>query len=169
MTILEENARYNLVNKGVILENFNVHPRTRLNANQTKEVFNNTGNKTELVSNFLPMPVGSVIDSVAGYRVGDKVGHPVAGIIVGRDGAMGAASNNINGISVGDVYTPKNMAIKAAPGAISGAVVGGMLGGPAGALGGAVAGGIARPIIEPGLNYGLGTLFGKRLQNANRY
>ena len=108
--IIQEGYSY-----GDLLEN--------LNANQVRETFNNRGNVAERVGAALDtVPFASTITSpisnmVAGYQVGKDVGHPVVGTIGGREAAIGAASKNVSGLSIKDVYTPKNMLNKALIGA----------------------------------------------------
>ena len=94
-----------------------------LNASQIRETFNNRGNVAERVGaalNTVPitgMITAPVSNMVAGYQVGKDVGHPVVGTIGGREAAIGAASKNVSGLSIKDVYTPKNMLNKALIGA----------------------------------------------------
>lgn len=115
--------------KKIILEN-------NLNANQVRQIFNNHGNNAERIA--APLAAVPIIgglaatgaQSVGGYQVGSKIGHPVAGVFLGRDGAVGAASKNVKGLSVKDVYTPKNILNKSllAAGAIGGMYAGDELG-----------------------------------------
>ena len=108
--IIQEGYSY-----GDLLEN--------LNANQVRETFNNRGNVAERVGAALnTVPFASTITSpisnmVAGYQVGKDVGHPVVGVLGGREAPIGAASNNVSGLSIKDVYTPKNILNKALIGA----------------------------------------------------
>ena len=108
--IIQEGYSY-----GDLLEN--------LNANQVRETFNNRGNVAERVGAALnTVPITNIVTApvsnmVAGYQVGKDVGHPVVGTIGGREAAIGAASKNVSGLSIKDVYTPKNMLNKALIGA----------------------------------------------------
>lgn len=108
--IIQEGYSY-----GDLLEN--------LNANQVRETFNNRGNVAERVGAALnTVPITNIVTApvsnmVAGYQVGKDVGHPVVGAIGGREAAIGAASKNVSGLSIKDVYTPKNMLNKALIGA----------------------------------------------------
>ena len=166
--IIQEGYSY-----GDLLEN--------LNANQVRETFNNRGNVAERVGaalNTVPitgMITAPVSNMVAGYQVGKDVGHPVVGTIGGRDAAIGAASKNVSGLSVKDVYTPKNMLNKAllGAGAIGGLYAGDELIAPedhtfmgdsalgdsqrlsAGIIGATVA-------TMPAVRYGFGKVFGRR-------
>lgn len=115
--------------KQIILEN-------KIDANQVRQIFNNHGNNAERIA--APLAAIPIIgglaangaQSVGGYQVGSKIGHPVAGIFLGRDGAVGAASKNVKGLSIKDVYTPKNILNKSliAAGAIGGMYAGDELG-----------------------------------------
>lgn len=115
--------------KQIILEN-------KIDANQVRQIFNNHGNNAERIS--APLAAIPIIgglaangaQSVGGYQVGSKIGHPVAGVFLGRDGAVGAASKNVKGLSIKDVYTPKNILNKSliAAGAIGGMYAGDELG-----------------------------------------
>ena len=117
--IIQEGYSY-----GDLLEN--------LNANQVRETFNNRGNVAERIAapaSAIPLVGGipsGISQAIGGYQVGSKIGHPIAGAVLGRDGAVGAASKNVKGLSVKDVYTPKNILNKSllAAGAIGGLYAG---------------------------------------------
>ena len=166
--IIQEGYSY-----GDLLEN--------LNANQVRETFNNRGNVAERVGAALnTVPITNIVTSpisrgVAGYQVGKDVGHPVVGVLGGRDAAIGAASNNISGLSVKDVYTPKNILNKALIGA---GAIGGLyavdelmapedhtfmgddtLGKVQKVNAGVIGAGVA---ATPAIGYGFGKVFGRR-------
>lgn len=115
--------------KQIILEN-------KIDANQVKQIFNNHGNTAERIAAPLAaIPIIGGLGSqgaltVGGYQVGSKIGHPIAGALLGKDGAVGAASKNVKGLSIKDVYTPKNILNKGllAAGVIGGAYAGDELG-----------------------------------------
>lgn len=117
-------------------------------------------NATDILSKVPFFPVQAPATIVNGYQAGEHAGHPVVGAMLGRNAAIGAMSKHDKNVSIGDVYTKKNVASKATQGAIGGAVLGGMLGGPAGAAIGATANGIAAGAIAPAAGYGLGKVFG---------
>jgi len=56
-----------------------------------------------------------------GYKVGNELGHPVVGTLLGAEAAAGARSKNDNTVSIGDVYTKKNMTKRAIQGGVLGA------------------------------------------------
>jgi hypothetical protein len=73
--------------------------------------------------------------NAAGLYQGLRSGHPIVGLFGGKAATLGAASNNLKNISVGDAFTPTNVA---------------------GNLG------IFAPVTA--LQYGLGKLFGSRME-----
>jgi hypothetical protein len=103
----------------------------------------------------------------AGYKAGRELGHPVAGLFTGQEGAAGARSNWDPTVTIGDVYTPKNFTKRTLQ-MLPAAALGGALGG---GPGGAVIGATLAPImgaIAPGLNYGLGKVFGSKNPSKDR-
>ena len=113
-------------------------------------------------------PIHTVANMYNGYVTGKDAGHPIAGVLLGREGAIGAMSKHDKNVELSDVYTNKNVKSRALRGAIGGALggalVGARAGGPAGALigaaGGAVAGATIDAGIMPSVRYGLGKLIG---------
>ena len=124
LQIVEENSRNFLGASNIIEER-----SANYTSDSMKQAFNNTGNKTERIAGGLPY-VGPVAGAVAGYRVSNAAGgdHPITGIAIGREGVMGAASNNVNNINVKDVYTKRNLVTKGIMGAIAGGLAGGLAG-----------------------------------------
>lgn len=80
------------------------------------------------ISDTLTMaPVISGIGQMAqGYQVGKELNHKVAGTLLGAEAAAGAASKHDNTVSIGDVYTRRNMAKRGVQGAAIGAGIAGM-------------------------------------------
>ena len=118
----------------------------------------------------VPMgPVHTLGNMANGFLAGRKNGHAIAGALLGREGSVGAMSKHDKNVSIGDVYTKKNMAARGLKGAILGGAMGamsGVRGGPhamlAGALTGAAAGGLIGSTVTPGVGYGLGKVFGSK-------
>jgi len=124
---------------------------------------------TDAISMLPASPAGTIGNMVNGYLAGRKNGHPIAGALLGREGAVGAMSKHDKDVSIGDVYTKKNMFSRGLNGAIVGGLTGaaaGMRHGPhgilAGALTGAAAGGVLGSTVAPGMGYGLGKVFGSK-------
>jgi len=91
------------------------------------------------LSNIGGSAVGSVLTNglsipAAGLYQGMQNSHPIAGMLNGPAGSLGAVSNNVEGISLKDAFNKTNVA---------------------GNLG------VLSPIVTP-LQYGFGKLFGKR-------
>jgi len=108
--------------------------------------------------------VGGLISGVGqmhgGFRAGEKLGHEYAGLLSGREGALGATSMDPNSkITVGDAYSKSNILTRSLGGASTGALTGAMVGGLPGAAIGAGIGAVTVPAITPGLRYGVGKLF----------
>jgi hypothetical protein len=96
----------------------------------------------------------------SGYETGKRVGHPVAGAILGREAAIGATSKHDDKVSIGDVYTKKNILMRTAEGAILGGTAGAISAGPVGAAIGTLAGATISGAVKPAVGYGLGKIFG---------
>jgi hypothetical protein len=75
---------------------------------------------------------------ISGIYQGTRTGHPIAGFFGGKPATLGAASNNVKGIGVGDSFDVAN-------------VVGNF--------------GIFAPVTAA--QYGLGKLFGSRMSEAD--
>lgn len=142
-----------------------------LTAQDTRKIFQNNGNNMELASAPLSaIPMGSIaavpMKMVAGYDVGSKVGHPIAGMLLGRDGAMGAASKHTKGMSIRDVYTPRNLINKSAAGLAGAASIIGtnhLIGDGNEAMDIIGAGiGASMPAFAPAVSYGMGKLLGSK-------
>jgi hypothetical protein len=104
----------------------------------------------------------------AGYKAGEEMGHPIAGTLLGQEGAAGARSKWDNSVDIGDVYTGKNLLKRGIQGGVLGAAVGALdpeIGIPE--LAAASAAGTAA--ISPGVNYGLGKLFGSQTPNNRKF
>jgi hypothetical protein len=57
--------------------------------------------------------IGGVVpfaNPVSGVYQGRRTGHPIAGFFGGKPAALGAASNNVEGISLSDAFTTTNVA-----------------------------------------------------------
>jgi hypothetical protein len=84
---------------------------------------------------------GGVSVPVAGMYQGMQNSHPIAGLLNGSAGTLGAASNNIEGITLADAFNKGNVA---------------------GNLG------VFSPVVTP-LQYGFGKLFGDRSVTKEQY
>jgi len=141
------------------------------------EKWDNTGNNAMRASSsleFIPH-VGGFFGKLArlygGYQAGNAMGHPVVGKLFGREAALGAASNHVNGIKLSDVYSKNNMINR---GLVGLGMVGGILtageslyDNPVSLLdtskGKALATiAVASPTITPAISYGLGKAFGSK-------
>jgi hypothetical protein len=150
------------LSKSLILESF---------VGNQRQIFDDTNKTSERLLNAtagIPV-VGTLASKIgqatAGYEVGDKLGHPVAGTLLGRAGALGATSAEPKSkLTVDDAYTPSNMINKGINGASVGTVAGFMAGGPVGALIGAPVGAAINTAVAPGIEYGIGKLFSGRNQ-----
>lgn len=102
----------------------------------------------------------------AGYKAGEELGHPVAGAILGQEGAAGAHGKFNTGTDVGDVYTKENMIKRAVQAGVPMAAISAYLAAngnmdEAGIVAGlgALGAGLNAGAI-PGLRYGIGKLVG---------
>jgi len=69
-------------------------------------------------------PTKVVASGVRGYELGKKVGHPVAGTLLGPEGAIGAASNTYDDVNLGSVYNSNELPRKILGYGLGGAAVG---------------------------------------------
>ena len=146
-------------------------------AEDVKRKWDNTGNIAERIGgaiNFFIPGGGQGAKVIGGYQAGLATGHPVVGAFIGREAALGAASNHVDGINVKDVYTKNNMINKAAvlagilggAGTISSSLTGsptelydGVVPGGAYTLAGGTAAAVA---ATPAIKYGLGKALGSK-------
>ena len=113
-------------------------------------------------------PIHTFANMYNGFVTGKDAGHPIAGLLLGREGAVGAMSKHDKNVELSDVYTQKNIKSRALRGGIAGAFSGALTGaaaaGPVGALIGATGGAVTGSAIDagamPAVRYGLGKLFG---------
>lgn len=135
------------------------------------ETWDNTGNTMERIAGLADVVPfgGSGLRTVSGFQAGHEIGHPIAGALVGREGALGAASRHDKSIGIGDVYTKKNMlnhAIAAGAGLVGMAGAGELIHHNPEALfntpEGAIAAGTvaAAPLVTPGAKYLTGKIAG---------
>lgn len=143
---------------------------------QQLKAFNRANNMERIggAANIIPGPVSMIgipAHMYAGYQAGNGLGHPVAGTLLGRDGAAGAVSKYDKNLRLKDVYTKNNMINKAVGGAAAGALTGAVLASDGDlstgeALGGAVlgapAGAAISATVAPAIGYGLGKVFGRK-------
>jgi len=144
---------------------------------ETVERWDNKGNTAMRVAaglNTIPLAggyLGAGAQMVGGYQAGKAIGHPVAGTLLGREAALGAASNYNDNVSLKDAYTKNNMINRGllAAGALGGLTLGSefVLHDPTAIYDsgiGKTAAGIAAtsPLIAPAMGYGLGKVFGSR-------
>ncbi len=136
------------------------------NTNQIKKHFN-THNKEELILGVIgAIPVVGTLANLTGNAkigkdIGAKIGYKNIGMVAGKEGALGAASNKHIDINTLDAYTKKNIINKFISGASTGAVLG-SVGGPVGTGIGAGIGGVASAVIIPGMKYHIGKNLNKR-------
>jgi len=78
-------------------------------------IWDNTGNNMvrlgELM-NVIPIIgtyIGRIPKTYAGYKTGEKLGHPTIGALFGREAVLGAASKHDPSISLKNVYTKNNL------------------------------------------------------------
>ena len=119
----------------------------------------------------LPNTIGG---AHAGYKAGNELGHPIAGVFLKQEGAAGARSKWDPSVSIGDVYTGKNIGKRVLQGVTSGLIGGSILSAinpsldlAQGMTGGALIGGAVAPIL-PGTRYGLGKVFGSNTPSKDR-
>jgi hypothetical protein len=156
------------INKNVILE--------EALTQKQKEIYDtNLGAETggavaQVVPVFGPL-ANTGTQMYGGYKVGEQLDHPTAGTLLGREGALGAASSDgkNDNITLGDAYSKGNVMNRAIGGAIAGGITGAAASSrniadadPGMVLGGAILGGATVPLITPAFRYGLGKVFGSK-------
>jgi len=156
------------INKEVLLE--------EALTQKQQEIYGSNANLENIAAITQGVPgIGGIAGTAAqmhgGYQVGNKLDHSLAGALMGREGALGAASadgreENKN-ITVGDAYSQGNALRRGIGGASTGAAIGYMAGGSdenkaALAAGGALVGGATTALLTPALRYGMGRMFGKK-------
>ena len=82
----------------------------------------NTVSEYRPISDTLTMApiIGGIGNMAQGYQVGKRLGHPVAGTLLGAEAAAGAKSNYDDSVGIGDVYTKGNMLKRGGQGAVLG-------------------------------------------------
>lgn len=161
---IEECLRIINENRGVRVVNVRqVSPGVPYTADQIKQSFEDTGHTMSRYLGSIPL-LGSPANMNAATRVDLNAGqgHPSVAKFFGREGVVGAASNNVDGITIKDVYTPKNIKTRFIQGAIVPSIVGGSIGGPVGAIAAGTIGGGLNATITPAINYGLGRANGRK-------
>ena len=100
----------------------------------------------------------------AGYTAGREMGHPRVGLFLGSEGAAGAKSKYDQTISIGDVYTRKNILKRGLQGGLGMTAYSMMneLDDPSYKAQMILNMGLGSATVLPGLKYGLGKLFGKK-------
>ena len=159
--------------KDLLIEGYLPQQITEMTAQEARRKFDTTGNTAERIAGGISaIPgvgstgIGLIPRAVANYQTGDALGHRVAGTLLGREAALGAASKHTPGISVGDVYTKNNMINKAIGGfgAMAGVMGTNHLIGDGNPMVDAI--GLTAPLtsmtIAPAMSYGLGKVFGSR-------
>ena len=144
---------------------------------ETVERWDNTGNAAMRVAAGTDLMPGNTLipdfalKTIGGYQAGKAIGHPVAGTLLGREAALGAASKHNDNISIGDVYSNNNMINRglAAAGTLGGMAIGSeiLYDDPTAIYdtdAGKIAGGIVAtsPLYVPAISYGLGKVFGSK-------
>ncbi len=117
------------------------------------------GDKLALV----PDPTGiipTIGNMYAGYKAGGELGHPVAGTLIGQEGALGAKSKHDGSVEVGDAYAKENVLKRALQGGVAGLAAGALSGNPVLAAGTGLGTAALYAGATPGVRYGLGKLFG---------
>ena len=141
-----------------------------LNENAVKKIQDEYDKYNSLIGNTLDS--FPIVRNVRGALLGSKIDAPISGFLLGKDGALGAASVNNKDISIGDIYRNYGLLKKAAGGALGGAALNASINGALGlmygapltllmpspltsAAIGAVGGGVMTPIVD-GVRYGIG-------------
>lgn len=76
-------------------------------------IWDHAGLDAEVDARLLAIKLNKTVDtSSAGSRSGRQLQHPQIGAAFGREGVLGAMSNNIEGISAKDITTKNNIAAK---------------------------------------------------------
>jgi len=114
---LNENAQY----KSNDL--YNLYNRELLKQ-QDKEKYENILKDYNSVTRNSIEQFAPLADNISGYFYGSKIGHPVIGLLTGKDGALGAASSYNDRISIDDVYSNGKLKNKMIGGALGGAGLG---------------------------------------------
>jgi len=119
-----------------------------------------------------PIIVNQQKERINGYNAGRELGHPMTGEMAGREAAAGALSRHDKTVSIGDVYTTKNLGSRlknvGAPAAVIGTGVGALFGGPVGAAIGAGSG-LALGAAVPGASYLVGKTMGSKQPKKDIY
>ncbi len=115
-------------------------------------------------ADLIPFNIG---DTYSGFRVGEKLGHPLTGATFGAEAVAGVKSNTDPTISISDMYTPTNTLKRLFQHGVVGAALGGAADGLHGAMLGGL-GGAALGSIAPAGRYTLGKTFGGQLGSLNK-
>jgi len=151
------------LNKTSIIRNlyqesvFNHAPKIqgKLASDVKKELLSRGADSNAISS--IPLPILKLIFGIlSGIESGGNVHAIVGRIGGGQPSVIGAASNNIDNISIKDAYNDIRRILTF--GAVGGASIG-MFGGPLGLIIGAVIGTFQAALI-PAIQYGFGKLFG---------
>jgi hypothetical protein len=128
------------------------------------KVWDHAGLDAEVDARTLAKKLGTEPEiDVAGSRVGRQLQHPQIGNKFGREGVLGAVSNNVEGISVKDIATPNNVAAKKINAGLITKIVYSLVGNKS-----------TKPLYfpvmwNPIINYFLGKLFGDRTITKEEY
>jgi hypothetical protein len=141
-----------------------------LNENAVKKIKDEYDKYNTVIGNALDRV--PIINNIRGIMLGTKIDAPISGFILGKDGALGAASVDNKNISIGNIYDNYGLLKKMVGGALGGAALNASINGAIGlmygvppayltpsllnsAILGAIKGGVTAPIADSML-YGLG-------------
>jgi len=128
------------------------------------QVWDHAGLDTEMDARQLAKKLGTEVDlSRAGSRSGRQLQHPQVGEKFGREGVLGAISNNIDGISVKSIATKNNVAAKKISAGLVTRIVFSLIGNDSNKP-------LYFPVMwKPIINYFLGKLFGDKKISKEEY